>query len=213
MIDCHILTMNERPEWRDECLASLEGAPVNLHVLRGVPEHLGEGRIAGFGLGTAPLVARFDPDDIYKPGVFEMLEKAMDSIPGAVLTYSNELKLQGGKEVRRRMTRYNPRKHAASPTGVHGVILMRREAVERFLPYLRDVRGYADWILSLLCASVGRVVTVDMVGRVWRIHDNNFHKMPDARALEMAKDIFNSPANYGISQQEWAASSLGRGRK
>ena len=35
-IDVHLLTLNEPAEWREACIASLEGAPIQLHVLEGI---------------------------------------------------------------------------------------------------------------------------------------------------------------------------------
>jgi Phage lysozyme len=56
-IDVHLLNLNEPAEWRETCIASLEGAPIQLHVLPGIPGRIGEARAAGYAQGTLPLVA------------------------------------------------------------------------------------------------------------------------------------------------------------
>ena len=58
-IDVHLLTLNEPAEWRDACIASLEDAPIQLHVLPGIPGRIGEARAAGYAQGTLPLVPCF----------------------------------------------------------------------------------------------------------------------------------------------------------
>ena len=56
-IDVHLLTLDEPQHWREECLASLAGAPIRLHLLPGIPGRVGRARAAGFARGTLPLVA------------------------------------------------------------------------------------------------------------------------------------------------------------
>ena len=54
-IDVHLLTLNEPAEWREACLASLKDAPIQLHVLPGIPGRIGEASLIGFVL-LIPLV-------------------------------------------------------------------------------------------------------------------------------------------------------------
>lgn len=73
-IDVHIITFNETPEQRDRCLASLEGQPVNVHMVQGTAERPPvQGRLRGFAVGSAPLVSYVDPDDWVEPGAYEKL--------------------------------------------------------------------------------------------------------------------------------------------
>ena len=61
-IDVHLLTLNEPAEWRETCIASLEGAPIQLHMLPGIPGRIGEARAAGYAQGNLPLVSFVDPE-------------------------------------------------------------------------------------------------------------------------------------------------------
>lgn len=86
-IDLHIIVYDE-PKWQvDRCLASLEGQPVNIHIVKGVKERPPKkGRMAGYRLGSAPYQTFVDPDDVVRPGAFAaLLEYA-----GYDLIYGNE---------------------------------------------------------------------------------------------------------------------------
>ena len=64
-IDVHLLTLNEPAEWRETCIASLEGAPIQLYVLPGIPGRIGEARAAGYAQGTLPLVPSSEQSDYF----------------------------------------------------------------------------------------------------------------------------------------------------
>lgn len=50
-IDVHILTMpDSNREWLSRCIKSLDGEPVNLHILPGVKGDIAAGRMAGFAI-------------------------------------------------------------------------------------------------------------------------------------------------------------------
>lgn len=70
-IDVHILTMpDSNREWLSRCIKSLDGEPVNLHILPGVKGDIAAGRMAGFAMGSAPYVSWVDHDDAVMPGIF-----------------------------------------------------------------------------------------------------------------------------------------------
>lgn len=72
MIDVHVLTHSgTRPEWLAQCLESLEGHPVVVHVVEGVEGSVGAGRAKGFALGDCEFVSYVDSDDFVLPGHFE----------------------------------------------------------------------------------------------------------------------------------------------
>ena len=57
-IDVHLLTLDEPGHWREECLASLAGAPIRLHRLPGIPGRVGQARAAGLArVGAAQVFA------------------------------------------------------------------------------------------------------------------------------------------------------------
>lgn len=183
-IDVHLLTLDEPAEWRQECLASLAGAPIRLHLVPGIPGRVGKARTAGFARGTLPLVSFVDPDDRYEAGAFASLADALDACPSAVLAYTDEALMdEQGRDTSVRRLAYSAFQHAHSASHVHGLIVMRRSAVEPVLTRIADLDAGADWLLTRLVARRGGVLHLPLVGRHWRQHPNQHHRRARSTAL------------------------------
>jgi len=183
-IDVHLLTLDEPQHWREECLASLAGAPIRLHLLPGIPGRVGKARAAGFARGTLPLVSFVDPDDRYEADAFAHLADALDACPSAVLAYTDEALIdEHGRVIGVRRLAYSAFQHAHSASHVHGLIVMRRSAVELVLPRIADLDTGADWWLTRLVARQGSVLHLPLVGRHWRQHPNQHHRRTSTTAL------------------------------
>jgi hypothetical protein len=176
-IDVHLLTLDEPEPWREECLASLAGAPIRLYVLPGIRGRLGAARAAGYAQGDLPLVSFVDPDDRYEAGAFAHLADALDACPQASLAYTDETLMdEQGRDVGVRRSAYSAFQHAHSASHVHGLIVMRRSAVKPVLDHIADLDAGADWRLTRLVASRGGVLHLPLVGRHWRQHPNQHHR-------------------------------------
>ncbi|WP_017936963.1 hypothetical protein [Zestomonas thermotolerans] len=183
-IDVHILTLDDPTEWREACIASLAGAPIRLHRLPGIRERVGQARAAGFARGTLPLVSFVDPDDRYEAGAFASLADALDAYPSAVLAYTDEALMdEDGRPLGVRRLAYSAFQHAHSASHVHGLIVMRRSAVEPVLTRIADLDAGADWWLTRLVARRGGVLHLPLVGRHWRQHPNQRHRRARSTAL------------------------------
>ena len=191
-IDVHLLTMNEPPEWREACIASLDGAPIQLHVVPGITGHIGEARAAGFAAGSLPLVSFVDPDDLYEPSAFTQLADALDARPQAVMVYTDEaLTDENGHDIAVRRLAYSRWQHANSASHVHGLIVMRRSVVEAVLKETTDLNNFADWLLTLLVAKRGGVLYLPIVGRHWRQHPQQSHRTGDPEAVRRIRQASN----------------------
>jgi uncharacterized membrane protein len=179
-IDVHLLTLNEPVDWRDACIASLEGAPIQLHVLPGIPGRIGDARAAGYAQGTLPLVSFVDPDDLYEANAFTQLADALDACPQAVMAYTDEaLTDETGHDIAVRRLAYSRWQHANSASHVHGLIVMRRTAVEAVADQLVALERRVEWLLTLLVAKRGGVLHLPIVGRHWRQHPQQSHRSGD----------------------------------
>jgi len=182
-IDVHLLTLHERAEWREDCIASLEGAPIHLHVLPGIAGRLGAVRAAGFAQGALPLVSSVDPDDLYEASAFAQLANALDACPQVVMAYTDEALMdENAQPITVRRLAYSRWQHAHSASHVHGLIVMRRAAVEAVLDHIAEANEYPDWLLTRLLAQRGSVLHLPIVGRHWRQHPRQGHRcnIPDA---------------------------------
>ena len=183
-IDVHLLTLNEPAEWRAACIASLDGAPIQLHVVPGIPGCIGKARAAGYAQGTRPLVSFVDPDDLYEASAFTQLVDALDACPQAVMAYTDEALMdERGRDIAVRRLAYCRWQHANNASHVHGLIVMRRSAVEAALAQIPDINNLADWLLTLLVAKRGGVLYLPIVGRHWRQHPQQSHRTGDPEAV------------------------------
>lgn len=191
-IDVHLLTLNEPDEWHEACIASLAGAPIQLHVLPGIPGRIGEARAAGYMQGTLPLVSFVDPDDRYEASAFTQLANALDASPQAVMAYTDEtLTDESGRDIAMRRLPYSRQQHAGSASHVHGLIVMRRCAVEAVLKETIDINNFSDWLLTLLVAEGGEVLHLPIIGRHWRQHPRQSHRTGDLEAVRRVRQTMN----------------------
>lgn len=191
-IDVHLLTLNEPAEWREACIASLQGAPIQLHVLPGIPGSIGEARAAGYTQGTLPLVSFVDPDDQYEASAFTQLADALDACPQAVMAYTDEALMDArGQSLAIRRLAYSRWQHAHSASHVHGLIVIRRSAVEAALKDIAELNNFAEWLLTQLLAQRGGVLYLPMVGRHWRQHPQQSHRSSDPDAVRRIRHSTN----------------------
>jgi hypothetical protein len=101
VLDCHVIVSADTPSaWIESCLASVyreaEAAafPVAVHVVDGVPGHIGTARHAGYALGDQRYVTCIDDDDYLLAGAFARLLEGMESNAKAIST--SEIVLRNG---------------------------------------------------------------------------------------------------------------------
>ncbi|WP_019561991.1 hypothetical protein [Caldimonas manganoxidans] len=195
-IDVHLLTLDEPAEWRAACIESLAGAPIRLHVLPGIPGRIGQARAAGYARGTLPLASFVDPDDLYEAGAFAPLADALDACPQAVLAYTDEALMdEAGRPLGVRRLAYSAFQHAHSASHVHGLIVMRRCAVEPLLPRLFDLRLRAEWALTRMLSQRGSVLHLPIVGRHWRQHPRQVHRTADPAVARRIRQTIDHATN------------------
>ena len=204
-IDVHLLALDEPPHWRQACLASLDGAPVRLHILPGIPGRIGLARTRGYARGDLPLVCFVDPDDLYEASAFAQLADALDACPQAVLAYTDEALVdEAGTHLAVRRQAYSRWQHAASASHVHGLIVMRRAAVQAVLGQVADLHQ-AEWLLTLLVARQGACLHLPIVGRHWRQHPRQSHRNGDPEAVRRVRQALASRATSSCSTS-WRSS-------
>lgn len=90
-LDVHVLVLPDtRKAWQRACIRSVEDAvsraayPVHVHIVPGIPGHLGRARAAGYGVGDAPWKCYVDDDDYILPEAFEVLGQHLDKDVAAI---------------------------------------------------------------------------------------------------------------------------------
>jgi hypothetical protein len=181
MIDCHILTLPDtRKDWLDDCIQSLSHAHLRLHLMPGASGHIGQGRALGLRAGHAPFVTFADPDDIYPVDAFEALLSTLNADKSRAWGYTAEQRMSAdGRPIGPvALPRYDGKVHKRDPKHVHGLVVMRREALtEAILTGLSGQRYRTTQYLTLeLARTAGPPATVDAIGRYWRQHQNQAHR-------------------------------------
>ena len=98
---------------------------------------------------------------------------------------------ENGQDIAVRRLAYSRWQHAKSASHVHGLIVMRRSAVEAVLKETIDLNNFADWLLILLVAKRGGVLYLLIVGRHWRQHPQQSHRTGDPEAVRHIRQASN----------------------
>lgn len=156
MIDVHVLTHEgTKQSWLDQCLESLRGEPVNVHVVDNAGRSVGEGRARGYVLGETDYVAYVDSDDYVLPGCFTACLEGLQHAAAVVTLEYVEI---NGTII-------------PVPKPAHSVAVYRREAVAPYIARLRASPHTADWHLRRALHPT----QLQTVGYVWRAHPGGDH--------------------------------------
>ncbi len=188
-IDVHLLTLNEPEKWFNECVDSLSSAPINLHVLKGIPGKIGLARCNGFRLGSSPYVSFVDPDDTYCSTAFDIMATYLDTHPACSLVYTLEKQTdEHGKLLTSVQPHYYSEVlHRTHPSHIHGLWMTRRILIEPVLHSIEHIPIYAEWLLTLQLTRMGTCIRLPIIGRFWRQHDKQAHKMGDLVSVYEAR--------------------------
>ncbi|APG25579.1 glycosyltransferase family protein [Syntrophotalea acetylenica] len=179
-IDVHVLLLpDSNPDWWQECRASMQGEPINLHLVDGMVGHIGRRRARGFGLGAAPYVSCVDPDDLVIPGAFEACLKVLEDHPEACGAYTDQLLIDAkGKVIKPGIWSgmpWNPLLQL-EPKYLHPVYVMRRRFMQKYLLELGRWPNMAEFVLKGLITAHGPWIHVNRFGYKWRMSGNAAHK-------------------------------------
>lgn len=169
MIDIHVLTHSgTRPEWLKQCLASLEGEPVIVHVVEGIDGSVGAGRAKGFALGVCEFVGYVDSDDYVIPGHYEKCLRML-KIKQAVVGMEHVEYLDGSRH--------------KFPKGFHNGAVYRRTDIE---PLIKAM-PYAPYTADAIIRDTLKPYQMQAVGYVWRAYRGGTHNLIGIREIELEK--------------------------
>lgn len=186
-VDVHVAMLPcVRPAWRDECLASLDDEPCNVHVVDGVEGHIGQARLRGFQQGTAPYVSFADPDDYVLPGAIKECVKVLQENINLCGVYTHEkVKRFGGPPRRvKAISPWDAMEQYMKPKRMHHLLVMRRDFVER---HYKNLAAWPHMPNYLLAAAIARYAPwrhVDIYGYIWRDHMAGAHLSYTRREIE-----------------------------
>lgn len=179
MIDVHLLTLpHEREDWREQCLDSLRGQPVTVHVVPGIEGDIGQARYEAFQRGEHPYVAFADPDDLVLPGAYAACLDALEASRMLAAAYMHEYVVGEALVLQ-------PDKISTLP---HHLIVFRRAALAAYLPLLLDWRwpqpvSEGRMLVNALARN-HPVLEIPTPGYLWRRHNSSFLRLAALARLE-----------------------------
>ncbi len=194
--DVHIITLeNERKDWLQQCLSSLETEPVDIHIIQGTKGHIGKGRAAGFAAGDSPFVSFVDPDDYVHPGAFQRALLHLYEHPEVSVVCSAERVVDENDNFIQDNTflkNEKDKKHFFAH--VHHLVVARRACIEPYLKFVADIPQRAEFCLWAEMANDGhKFGYVDSVDYTWRAREGSARTAIKSRTedIERFADILN----------------------
>lgn len=169
MIDIHVLTHSQtRKDWLAQCLKSLDGQPVIVHVVEGVDGSVGAGRAKGFSIGSCEYVGYVDSDDYVIAGHYEKCLKML-TIKRAVVGMEYVEYLDGS---RHKMLKAN-----------HNGAVYRREDISKLIKCIRSAPYTAD----MLTRNHIKPYQMSHAGYVWRVYSGGAHRKINESVFALEK--------------------------
>ncbi len=182
LIDVNILHLPEREEWLQECLRSMDGQPVKIHVLPSVdPEAFFAALKIAYSNGDAEYVCHVDDDDWVAPGVFTEILNAFDRYPESDWVQTPMVIVENGREIPRGVMTDMPEKVRPCDTRypiLPHLTVYRRSAVARYTQNPNRGISNTDYDLHLQrgVRENGWGVYLKTIGYYWRLHDHQLHR-------------------------------------
>lgn len=190
-VDVHLLVLPSTDrKLLQMCIDSLAGEPITLHVVDGVPGHLGEARVKGFQQGTSPYVSYIDPDDLVLSGAFGACLDALKNNPEACGVYTDELLIDiHGKVLQPCLWNgmpWNPLLQL-EPKYLHHICVMHRKYVEKYYLEMFRWQSMSELVLKGLLVNHGPWVHVDEFGYKWRMMPQGDHNSVPVKVIYAAR--------------------------
>lgn len=196
-IDVHVIKPNDSlpktVRWFDQCVASLDGQPINIHFVDYVPNDIRAARFTGFSKGTAKYVSFVDPDDWVEPGIFSICAKSLDLAPHAcgAFTLSNMIEVDQFDNDRNAGLLYPYRPWPLPERGklidIHQLVVMRRELIIRAITTQYDIMPKNVHEMTWLYWEMAKShpwLPINAVGYNWRRRIDGAHRRVSPDIIE-----------------------------
>jgi hypothetical protein len=197
-IDAYMLITDEPANWVAAAVASISHPGIRLQIVKtskAIP--VGEDWTRCIVQVGSDLITFVDPDNLYDPEAFMVLADALDAQPRAVLGYTDEvITNEDGGPLGIRRHAYNRVIHHQRADHVHSCVTYRRHAALNVIDALSGITRYPDWALSLSLTQTGQVLHLPLLGRQWRQHPGQAHRIADPdearRIRSFSRRAFNA---------------------
>lgn len=167
-VDTHVLVHNsiENPAWLEQCLASLEGEPTNVQIVRSESRNVGALRAAAHRAATAPLLSFVDDDDWVLPGAFQACIDALENpdLVGAYTDFADVDVATGAVASRYQKRPWSAFNQLLKPFEVLHVHVYRREPAIKYLDEMAHWETLEESLLMGLLVQDGAWRKLDIDG-------------------------------------------------
>lgn len=179
MITVHVLTMpGDNEGWKRQVQKDLTHDRIIQHWEPGIEQNIGLARAKAFRKATTPYVGFADPDDRTKTNAWIRCLDYLESNPNTVLVSTGQAVVSEDLKIIKSIdtSYYSLNEHLNKVQHIHGVTVMRTDAVLQECHRLEEISTCNEWTLSLSLIPHGKIVKLPMVGRYWRQHRNQAHR-------------------------------------
>lgn len=187
MIDCHVLTLDERADWRALCLNSIHDQPCDVRVLPGVRGGTNAARMAAFDSTAAEYVSWADPDDLVEPGAYQACAAALRADPSLKMVWMDERVMDASGRLVGVGACYGLDTAASLPTrnrrSVHHMVVLHRSVIDAARAHVELFSRGVEWLLACVAAAMGPVLKIAAPGYRWRMHAGGDSNLPEPRSI------------------------------
>lgn len=174
MLAVSTVTLNRRPDWLRECMASVDAnLPVDARYL--IADGTDFTRAKWETTQAGEYFAWVDDDDLVCGDALRLCMAALEQTGAAVaFTFEQKMDAAGVDLAPAPIDKVTLLDVAMHPRSLHHLAVMRREALDpRVLELALHFGLGIDWLCRAWCALRHGAVQVPVVGYRWRQHDNN----------------------------------------
>lgn len=201
MITVHVLTLSgDKEEWVSSVKKDLAHPLIQQNWGRGIPDDTGSARANMFMEASTPYVGFADPDDRTKTSAWIHCLNYLENNPAVVAVSTGQAVVTEDMKTLLYVDcgLYDEHLHRRSIQHVHGVTVMRTEAVQRECWRMRGLKAASEWVLTVSLIRHGLVHKLPFVGRYWRQHYYQNHK----RTTDLHKLAAKERIELNESEQE-----------
>ena len=173
-VDVHIIEHPhyDRSESRERLMSQLSEEPVNVHIVKGHPRHIGRGRYDGFMSGSSALCSYVDDDDLIEPGIYTKCLEAFEAESDLDGLCTREVVRDSqGDTCPTFMYEYYDRRHLYD---IHHLPVFNRASIAPYLHYLLDLPDGSEHSLwGHMLLNDAKIKHLPEVGYYWHIHEEN----------------------------------------
>lgn len=179
MIDIHVIVIDSTDQkWLDICLNSLIHPDVNVFIVDGNNNHIGQSREKGYKMGSSPFIAHVDPDDYLVEGAIDRIIPHLEK-HNAITTREIVIDVNGNDLKRDRLG--------------HQLTVYKRELVT---PMLMHCMSKTEYTSEMFVKQAIQPDIVNVLTYAYRVRNDGAHTKHSPQLLKERMQWTNAVAEW-----------------